>query len=107
MTQPAAQPEPLPDDLRATVRGFVVNRLRGDPALLAAVRECLDAGYRVVVAWSFYSASFPGAAEELAQLILAATVFLAGMPGRRSGPTRSCTSAASARRRAGRRARSR
>jgi adenosylcobyric acid synthase len=24
----------LPDDLRATVRGFVVNRLRGDPALL-------------------------------------------------------------------------
>jgi adenosylcobyric acid synthase len=24
----------LPDDLRATVRGFVINRLRGDPALL-------------------------------------------------------------------------
>ncbi|HKE75822.1 MAG TPA: cobyric acid synthase [Acidimicrobiales bacterium] len=26
----------LPDDLRATVRGFVVNRLRGDPALLGS-----------------------------------------------------------------------
>ncbi|HET6950695.1 MAG TPA: cobyric acid synthase, partial [Acidimicrobiales bacterium] len=30
----------LPDDLRATVRGFVVNRLRGDPALLGGA--CAD-----------------------------------------------------------------
>lgn len=41
---------------------------RDKESLLAAVRECLDEGYRVVVAWSFYSASFPGAAEELAWL---------------------------------------
>jgi adenosylcobyric acid synthase len=30
----------LPDDLRATVRGFVINRLRGDPALLG--NACAD-----------------------------------------------------------------
>ncbi|MFL5354851.1 TIGR04013 family B12-binding domain/radical SAM domain-containing protein [Archangium sp.] len=41
---------------------------RDKESLLAAVRECLDEGYRVVVAWSFYSASFPGAAEELVWL---------------------------------------
>ncbi|MFY0571410.1 TIGR04013 family B12-binding domain/radical SAM domain-containing protein [Archangium lansingense] len=41
---------------------------RDRESLLAAVRECHDAGYRVVVAWSFYSASFPGAVEELAWL---------------------------------------
>jgi adenosylcobyric acid synthase len=29
----------LPDDLRATVRGFVINKLRGDPALLAGGPE--------------------------------------------------------------------
>jgi adenosylcobyric acid synthase len=34
----------LPDDLRATVRGFVVNRLRGDPALLGDA--CADLGRR-------------------------------------------------------------
>jgi adenosylcobyric acid synthase len=32
----------LPDDLRATVGGFVVNRLRGDPALLAGACEDLE-----------------------------------------------------------------
>lgn len=41
---------------------------RDRESLLAHVRECHDAGYRVVVAWSFYSASFPGAVEELAWL---------------------------------------
>lgn len=40
-----------------------------DPAtLLAAAREALDAGHRLVVAWSFYSPSFPECAEELRQL---------------------------------------
>ena len=33
----------LPDDLRATVRGFVVNRLRGDPALLGSACADLEA----------------------------------------------------------------
>ncbi len=37
-------------------------------ALLATVRQCLEEGYRVVVAWSFYSASFPAAVEELTWL---------------------------------------
>jgi adenosylcobyric acid synthase len=32
----------LPDDLRATVRGFVVNKLRGDPALLGDACEQLE-----------------------------------------------------------------
>ncbi|OJH42638.1 TIGR04013 family B12-binding domain/radical SAM domain-containing protein [Cystobacter ferrugineus] len=41
---------------------------RDRDSLLAMVRECLDEGYQVVVAWSFYSASFPAAAEELAWL---------------------------------------
>ena len=41
---------------------------RDRESLLASVRECLDAGYQVAVAWSFYSASFPAAAEELAWL---------------------------------------
>jgi B12-binding domain/radical SAM domain protein len=39
---------------------------RDRESLLATVRACADAGERVVVAWSFYSASFPAAAEELA-----------------------------------------
>ncbi|MDY7104511.1 MAG: cobyric acid synthase [Actinomycetota bacterium] len=33
----------LPDDLRATVRGFVVNRFRGDPALLGDAMTTLEA----------------------------------------------------------------
>ena len=41
---------------------------RDRDSLLATVRQCLDEGYRVVVAWSFYSASFPGAVEERAWL---------------------------------------
>jgi B12-binding domain/radical SAM domain protein len=41
---------------------------RDRESLLATVRQCHDEGYRVVVAWSFYSASFPVAAEELAWL---------------------------------------
>ncbi|QRN98857.1 TIGR04013 family B12-binding domain/radical SAM domain-containing protein [Archangium violaceum] len=41
---------------------------RDRESLLTAVRQCHDEGYRVVVAWSFYSASFPGAVEELAWL---------------------------------------
>jgi B12-binding domain/radical SAM domain protein len=41
---------------------------RDRDSLLASVRECLDEGYQVVVAWSFYSASFPAAVEELAWL---------------------------------------
>jgi B12-binding domain/radical SAM domain protein len=38
---------------------------RDRETLLAAVRECADAGYTVVAAWSFYSASFGPAVEEL------------------------------------------
>jgi B12-binding domain/radical SAM domain protein len=41
---------------------------RDRESLLAEVRQCLDEGYQVVVAWSFYSASFPAAAGELAWL---------------------------------------
>jgi B12-binding domain/radical SAM domain protein len=41
---------------------------RDRESLLATVRQCHDEGYRVVVAWSFYSASFPAAVEELAWL---------------------------------------
>ena len=39
---------------------------RDRESLLNTVRQRVDAGDRVVVAWSFYSASFPGAVEELA-----------------------------------------
>jgi len=39
---------------------------RDRESLLDTVRQRVDAGDRVVVAWSFYSASFPGAVEELA-----------------------------------------
>jgi B12-binding domain/radical SAM domain protein len=39
---------------------------RDRESLLDTVRQRADAGDRVVVAWSFYSASFPGAVEELA-----------------------------------------
>ena len=39
---------------------------RDRESLLAAVRQRHDAGDRVVVAWSFYSASFPASVEELA-----------------------------------------
>jgi len=41
---------------------------RNRESLLEATRSCLDAGEQVVVAWSFYSPSFPGAAEERAWL---------------------------------------
>lgn len=41
---------------------------RDAEALAIAVREALDRGHRVVVAWSFYSPSFPECAEELRQL---------------------------------------
>ena len=41
---------------------------RDRDSLLATVRACADAGERVVVAWSFYSASFPAAVDELAWL---------------------------------------
>ena len=33
----------LPDDLRACVRGFIVNKLRGDPALLGRATDALEA----------------------------------------------------------------
>ncbi len=39
---------------------------RDRESLLDTVRQRVEAGDRVVVAWSFYSASFPGAVEELA-----------------------------------------
>ena len=41
---------------------------RDRESLRAVTRKCLEENYRVVVAWSFYSASFPAAAEELAWL---------------------------------------
>ena len=39
---------------------------RDRESLLNTVRQRVEAGDQVVVAWSFYSASFPGAVEELA-----------------------------------------
>lgn len=39
---------------------------RDRETLLATVRQCVDEGYTVVAAWSFYSASFGPAVEELA-----------------------------------------
>jgi len=36
--------------------------------LATTTRDCLDAGHRVVVAWSFYSPSFPECADELRRL---------------------------------------
>jgi B12-binding domain/radical SAM domain protein len=48
------------------LEGVSLHFPRDKESLLEAVRARADAGDRVVAAWSFYSASFGGAAEELA-----------------------------------------
>ncbi|EAU67575.1 Fe-S oxidoreductase family protein [Stigmatella aurantiaca DW4/3-1] len=50
----------------ATLAGIPIHFPRDRDSLLAAVRQCADEGYTVVAAWSFYSASFGPAAQELA-----------------------------------------
>ncbi|MDY7227440.1 TIGR04013 family B12-binding domain/radical SAM domain-containing protein [Hyalangium rubrum] len=49
----------------ATLSGVSLHFPRDRESLLATVRQCADAGDTVVAAWSFYSASFGAAAEEL------------------------------------------
>lgn len=50
------------------LRGVALRFPRDREALLAEATRCLDEGFRVVVAWSFYSPSFPAAAAEQAWL---------------------------------------
>jgi hypothetical protein len=57
----AVEPDPL-------TRQVALRFPRDRESLLASVRECLDEGDQVAVAWSFYSASFPAVAKELAWL---------------------------------------
>ncbi len=48
-----------------SLRDVAMRFPRARDTLLAETAACLEAGYRVVVAWSFYSPSFPAAAEEM------------------------------------------
>jgi B12-binding domain/radical SAM domain protein len=62
---------------QAALPGVTVRFERTVPGLLAAVEAASRVGHRVVVAWSFYSPSFPECAEEVAALRRQGAPFLA------------------------------